>query len=64
MKTTTFVYKLSIPAKGIPAECLEHIFEPLIQAGQDSSNYHKGAGLGLSISRQLIEANGWLAVRK
>ena len=43
---------------GIPAEQLEHIFEPLIQAGQDSNRYRQGAGLGLSISRQLIELMG------
>lgn len=41
--------------QGIPADQLEHIFEPLIQAGNDSSRYRQGAGLGLSISRQLIE---------
>ncbi|HFG2039927.1 TPA: two-component system sensor histidine kinase ChiS [Vibrio cholerae] len=41
--------------QGIPAEQLEHIFEPLIQAGHDASRYRQGAGLGLSISRQLIE---------
>ncbi|MEF1342016.1 ATP-binding protein, partial [Vibrio rotiferianus] len=44
--------------QGIPAEQLEHIFEPLIQAGQDSTRYRQGAGLGLSISRQLIELMG------
>ncbi|MBW3694183.1 response regulator [Vibrio sp. T187] len=44
--------------QGIPAEYLEHIFEPLIQAGQDASRYRQGAGLGLSISRQLIELMG------
>lgn len=43
---------------GIPPEQLEHIFEPLIQAGQDSNRYRQGAGLGLSISRQLIELMG------
>ncbi|WP_232012589.1 response regulator [Vibrio aphrogenes] len=44
--------------QGIPSDQLEHIFEPLIQAGQDSSRYRQGAGLGLSISRQLIELMG------
>ncbi|CAM2896775.1 response regulator [Vibrio mytili] len=44
--------------QGIPSEHLEHIFEPLIQAGQDESRYRQGAGLGLSISRQLIELMG------
>ncbi|EEX95391.1 YwpD [Vibrio orientalis CIP 102891 = ATCC 33934] len=49
--------------QGIPADQLEHIFEPLIQAGSDSSRYRQGAGLGLSISRQLIELmNGSLYV--
>ncbi|MFB9216608.1 response regulator [Vibrio sinaloensis] len=41
--------------QGIPADQLDHIFEPLIQAGNDASRYRQGAGLGLSISRQLIE---------
>lgn len=41
--------------QGIPADQLENIFEPLIQAGNDSTRYRQGAGLGLSISRQLIE---------
>ncbi len=44
--------------QGIPADQLEHIFEPLIQAGHDSNCYRQGAGLGLSISRQLIELMG------
>jgi two-component system sensor histidine kinase ChiS len=44
--------------QGIPAEQLDHIFEPLVQAGHDSSHYRQGAGLGLSISRQLIELMG------
>ncbi|KGY12341.1 histidine kinase [Vibrio tubiashii] len=49
--------------QGIPADQLDHIFEPLIQAGSDSSRYRQGAGLGLSISRQLIELmNGTLYV--
>lgn len=43
---------------GIPADELEHIFEPLIQAGHDSNRYRQGSGLGLSISRQLIELMG------
>ncbi len=44
--------------QGIPAEQLDHIFEPLVQAGHDSNHYRQGAGLGLSISRQLIELMG------
>lgn len=49
--------------QGIPADQLDHIFEPLIQAGSDSSRYRQGAGLGLSICRQLVELmNGTLYV--
>ncbi|WP_330960488.1 response regulator [Photobacterium sp. 53610] len=44
--------------QGIPPEQLEHIFEPLVQANTGSANYRQGAGLGLSISRQLIELMG------
>ncbi len=44
--------------QGIPAEELEHIFEPLIQASTYSSRYRQGTGLGLTISRQLIELMG------
>nr|WP_086940082.1 response regulator [Thaumasiovibrio occultus] len=44
--------------QGIPAQELEHIFEPLIQATADSSRYQQGTGLGLTISRQLIELMG------
>lgn len=44
--------------QGIPPEQLEHIFEPLIQANTQSGHYRQGAGLGLSISRQLIELMG------
>ncbi|MGJ7096865.1 response regulator [Vibrio hannami] len=44
--------------QGIPAEFLEHIFEPLVQGNGKSVRYKQGAGLGLSISRQLIELMG------
>lgn len=44
--------------QGIPAEDLEHVFEPLTQAGVNTNRYRQGAGLGLSISRQLIELMG------
>lgn len=43
---------------GIEADQLEQIFEPLSQATVDSPYYRQGAGLGLSISRQLVELMG------
>lgn len=43
---------------GIP-ECRQKaIFEPFIQAQEDTSNQYGGTGLGLAITRQLIEKMG------
>ncbi|MBE1277360.1 response regulator [Enterovibrio baiacu] len=44
--------------QGIPSDQLEYIFEPLTQAKSGTSVYRQGAGLGLSISRQLIDIMG------
>ncbi|WP_028023908.1 hybrid sensor histidine kinase/response regulator [Enterovibrio calviensis] len=44
--------------QGIPSDQLEYIFEPLTQAKSGTAVYRQGAGLGLSISRQLIEIMG------
>ncbi|WP_074213552.1 response regulator [Salinivibrio sp. ES.052] len=44
--------------KGIPAEQLSTVFEPLAQAVSSHYHYQHGAGLGLSISRQLVELMG------
>lgn len=44
--------------QGINATQLDQIFEPLSQASVNSPDYQQGAGLGLSISRQLIELMG------
>ncbi|KXF79617.1 response regulator [Enterovibrio coralii] len=44
--------------QGIPSDQLEYIFEPLTQASSGSNAYRQGAGLGLSISRQLIDIMG------
>lgn len=43
---------------GIPPEKLALIFEPFVQAGEDTHLLHNGTGLGLAISRQLVELMG------
>jgi signal transduction histidine kinase len=43
---------------GIPADCIERIFERFWQADGDRSRSISGAGLGLTISRHLVELMG------
>lgn len=41
---------------GVPPDKLESIFEPFTQIDSQLSRQHEGAGLGLSITKQLIDA--------
>lgn len=43
---------------GIPREILTRLFSPFTQADTSTSRRHGGAGLGLSISRRLVELMG------
>lgn len=44
--------------KGIPQEAMENLFEPFFQHDEEGSNSRDGIGLGLSISKQLVELQG------
>ncbi|MFZ5908679.1 MAG: sensor histidine kinase [Chloroflexota bacterium] len=43
---------------GIPSEKIKEIFEPFHQLDESSTRRYGGAGLGLSLVRQIIEAHG------
>jgi signal transduction histidine kinase len=49
---------------GIPAEEREQVFEAFFRGGADVSRHSDGAGLGLAVSRAIVETHGgriWLA---
>lgn len=50
--------EVSDNGRGIPEEMLDNVFEPFMQARPDDSSYLKGVGLGLAITKLLVESMG------
>src|SRR6202011_604331 len=55
---TTAVLQVSDNGRGIPAECLPHVFERFYRADMSRSRAPGGAGLGLSIVKAICAAHG------
>ena len=59
----TVAIRVADTGRGIPAERLEAIFNPFVQAGNSDAETRQGVGLGLAISRELLRLmNGSLGV--
>ena len=52
------LFKVEDTGIGIPADKVEHIFEKFSQVDGTSTRKHEGTGLGLTISRKLVELMG------
>ncbi len=55
---TDAVFTVQDEAGGIPADRLEHLFEPFERAGTRKSGGERSTGLGLAIARKIVEAHG------
>ncbi|MBC6697254.1 PAS domain S-box protein [Hymenobacter sp. BT190] len=55
---TTLQFQVADTGTGIPAHQLQQMFEPFMQASSSTAREYGGSGLGLSISRGLVELMG------
>ncbi|GIP28592.1 hypothetical protein J23TS9_37220 [Paenibacillus sp. J23TS9] len=49
---------VSDTGRGIPADIMDELFQPFFQHDEEGSHSRDGIGLGLSISKQLVELQG------
>jgi signal transduction histidine kinase len=47
------LFRIADTGRGIPAESLDHIFDPFVQVSEGHTRTEEGTGLGLAISRNL-----------
>lgn len=57
-KVSLAILSVTDTGKGIAAEHLPYVFDRFYRADEDRSREHGGMGLGLAISKQLMEAHG------
>ncbi len=57
-KECRLLFAVSDTGIGVAAEHIPHLFRPFEQAGSGYARKHQGAGLGLSICRQLVSLMG------
>jgi signal transduction histidine kinase len=51
--------RVSDTGVGIPPEALDHVFDPFYTTkGEEADVFHRGTGLGLSVSYSIVEAHG------
>ncbi len=57
-RSDTYRFRVEDTGIGIKPELLEHVFEPFRQLDSGFTRLHEGSGLGLSISKRLVDAMG------